>query len=278
MHVCSLSTIRANEKWRLMSDEIKNEVAEFIGNFKFPGKGNKVEPVITFKGALKLVMMVSGEKAALYRSAMVKILSRYYAGDGSLTEEIEANARSDAPIAQMARASLMANVSNELSYKRKLEELEVSRFEVEIERQKTEIEAKKLANAVMKHEHLSKLTCSIRELSEDRVMDERTRLILRDNFLNMAMLQDRSQALLTNGQPNKPISLSMVAAEMGLKIPPNNLISVGMDLKKRYMETHGREPPKHDQLCGGRMTKVNSYMESDRALMEGVLRESFGRM
>ena len=63
-----------------MSDKIKNEVAEFIGNFKFPGKENKVEPFITFKGDLKLVMMVSGEKAALYRSAMVKILSRYYAG------------------------------------------------------------------------------------------------------------------------------------------------------------------------------------------------------
>ena len=29
MHVCSLSTVRANEK-------CKNEVAEFIGNFQFP--------------------------------------------------------------------------------------------------------------------------------------------------------------------------------------------------------------------------------------------------
>lgn len=94
MHVCSLSTVRANEKWRLLPDEVKNEVAEFLGNFQFPGKGNKSEPVITFKGALKLVMMISGEKAALYRSSMAKILTRYYAGDGSLLEEVEANAQS----------------------------------------------------------------------------------------------------------------------------------------------------------------------------------------
>lgn len=72
--------------------------------------------------------------------------------------------------------------------------------------------------------------------------------------------------------PSKPISLSMVAAELGLKIPPNELISIGMELKKKYMAKHGKEPTKHDQLCGGRMTKVNSYMEADRDIMEEVLR------
>ena len=104
MHICDLSSIRANEKWRLLPDEVKNEVAEFLGNFKFPGKGNKFEPVITFKGALKLVMLVSGQKATLYRSAMVSILQRYYAGDGSLLEEVGANSQSTAPIQQMVIA------------------------------------------------------------------------------------------------------------------------------------------------------------------------------
>jgi len=56
-----------------------------------------------------------------------------------------------------------------------------------------------------------------------------------------------------------------------LKIPPNELISIGMQLKKKYVEKHGKEPTKHDQLCSGRMTKVNSYMESDRDIIEEVL-------
>ena len=64
----------------------------------------------------------------------------------------------------------------------------------------------------------------------------------------------------------------MIAAEMGLKIPSNDLISVGVELKKRYVAKHGKDPSKHDQLCNGRMTKVNSYTESDRALIEEVLR------
>lgn len=62
MHVCDLTTIRANEKWRLLSEEVKKEVAEFLNNLQFPGKGNKTEPVFTFKGVLKLVMLVLGRK------------------------------------------------------------------------------------------------------------------------------------------------------------------------------------------------------------------------
>lgn len=161
-------------------------------------------------------MMISGDKAALYRTSMVKILSRYYAGDDSLTEEIQANAQSAAPIAQMARESLAEDVTVpdalSLQHKRKREELELSKLQIEID--------------CMRGEHLIKLANSYRELCQDTVMDERARLIFKDNFLNMAMLQGPSpgnQALLTNGQPsnNKPISLSLVAIEMGMKIPSN---------------------------------------------------------
>ena len=45
----------------------------------------------------------------MVRSTMVSILSRYYAGDGSLTDEIEANAVSTSPVAQMARNALAAD-------------------------------------------------------------------------------------------------------------------------------------------------------------------------
>ena len=111
-------------------------------------------------------------------------------------------------------------------------------------------------------------------------MDERARLIFKDLFLNMAMLQQPGggQALLTDGGSGKPISLSLVAGEMGLRIPSNELISIGVELKKRYVALHGKDPSKHDQLCNGRITKVNSYMESDRPLVEEVLRwHSAGR-
>ena len=223
---------------------------------------------------------------------MVNILQKYYAGDDSLTDEIEANAKSDSPIAQMARASLAAEAGpaqNEISlpYKRRLEELELAKLELEIE-------AKRTANRIAvrdserehiiavrdsEREHIVKCSARYNETCQDTVMDERARLIFKDCFLNMAMLHGPSGGqgrLLTDGgepiSPNKPISLSMVATQLGLKIQPNELIAIGMELKKKYVEKHGREPTKHDQLCGGRMTKVNSYMESDRDIVEAVLR------
>jgi hypothetical protein len=291
MHICGLTSIRANEKWRLLSEEVKNELAEFLGNFQFPGKGNRLEPVLTFQGILKLIMMVSGEKAALYRSAMVKILSRYYAGEGSLMEEINANAQSTAPIAQLARESLQMPINQmrmqvqqpavdelSLTRKRRMEELEIERLEVELESRKVELEAKRFANVAMARVHLIELTGQYRELCQDTVMDERARLMLKDSMLNMAMNQHQGpagsgQRLLTNGvSPNKPISLSSVALELGLEIPENDFIPIGREVSKRYLQLHGKKPPKHDQLIRGKVTLVNSYFERDRPLVEEVLR------
>lgn len=64
-------------------------------------------PVISFPGILKLVMFLRGPKALQHRSAIVKLMQRYYAGDLSLIPEIQSNSVSNAPIAQLARASLV---------------------------------------------------------------------------------------------------------------------------------------------------------------------------
>jgi hypothetical protein len=107
-HICDKDFRGASKVWRNLSVEKKAEVWQNGTLFQFPGQGQSAQPVITFKGALKLVMFLSGDKAAFHRAAMVSILSRYYAGDGSLTDEIEANAASASPVAQMARSSLAA--------------------------------------------------------------------------------------------------------------------------------------------------------------------------
>ena len=315
----------ATKTWDRLPDYRKQEVCTECTNFHFPGQGQSEQPVITFRGALKLVMWIGGENAKDQRSAMVKTLTRYYAGDGSLTDEIEANAQSVSPIAQMARASLAAEQVEDRSLidlKRKREDLEHSKLELDIESKRianraagadaeakmianraaeaeikrkdraaeADVESKKIANRAadlannaadianseQKHVSLVKVSTSYRDLCQDTVMDERARLIFKDNFLNMAMVQSPGAAK-TNGDQastnnNKPVSLSLIATELGMKLSTGELISIGVELKKRYFAKHGKEPSKHDQLCNGRMTKVNSYTESDRALIEEVLR------
>ncbi len=93
---------------------------------------------------------------------------------------------------------------------------------------------------------------------------------------DVAMLQqpvaDSGQAVLTDGSSSsKPISLSHVAGELGLQNRTHNLISIGVELKKLYVALQGKDQPKHVQLCNGRVTKVNSYMESHPALVEEIL-------
>lgn len=291
MHLGGHSSKTANKTWERFSPDARQELGTFCRQFRFPGPGNPIPAdVITFKGALKLAMMIGGENAKKYRSAMVSILQRYYAGDGSLLEEVEANAQSAGPVQQMARASLVAEavpvaVEEDLALpcKKRRMELEMARMEADIEAKRIANRAAELANIASERdsarEHMARITTNYRELCEDKVMDERARLILKDGFLNMAMLQGSSssvipaagtgQGLISNG---KPISLSMVADQLGLKIPSNELISIGQELKKLYVERNGRAPSKHEQLCGGRATMVNTYMEGDRPLLEEVLR------
>jgi len=275
MHINGKNNKQASQVWDRLPEDKLEEVSSCRRNFKFPGQGQSEQPVLTFQGVLKLVMWIGGENAKKYRSAMVSILSRYYAGDGSLMDEIEANAQSSAPIPQMARASLAAEaplVQDEfaLTHKRKLQELDISRQELEIARAREELEILKRDSM---REHIVKCTESYRELcGEDEVMDERACLVLKDNFLNMVMVQGPAgQGLIANGdQDHKPISISLIANEKKIKIPPNDLISIGAELKKRYVEKHGRPPGKHDQLCDGKMLKVNSYCNSDRPLFDEV--------
>jgi hypothetical protein len=61
-----------------------------LGIFKFPGAGQKEQPVITFPGAIQLAMFLPGEAAKKNRLAMADILRRYSAGNDSPIDEIEA--------------------------------------------------------------------------------------------------------------------------------------------------------------------------------------------
>jgi hypothetical protein len=106
MVVCGQNNKRASETWVNIDESKKNELSEFLGNFKFEGRGQSEQPVITLQGALKLIMWLPGTMAKEFRSQACDILTRYLAGDQSLHAEVNANAQSQQPINEFARASL----------------------------------------------------------------------------------------------------------------------------------------------------------------------------
>ena len=213
--------------------------------------------MITFPGAIKLLMFLPGEKAKMHRSTMVTILTRYFAGDPSLLREVEANAVSESPVAQMARASLASETGVQDSLKRKREELELLKLETDIRCQERE-------SQIALAQHYETLCTSSQ-------MDERAKLIFKDSILNSIM--PPGQARLTNGADdgNRPLSLSQIATKLGLKCTPEGLRSVGKIASRMYQERHGRAPTKHPQLVDGRMTDVNTYFTRD----EDLIRDAF---
>jgi len=64
--------------------------------------------VITFPGAIKLMMWLGGNKAKSFRTKVTEIITKYFAGDKTLLAQIQANAESNSAISQAARASLQS--------------------------------------------------------------------------------------------------------------------------------------------------------------------------
>jgi hypothetical protein len=220
-------------------------------------------------------MVLPGEMAKEVRVQFGKILERYMAGDKTLQAELDANAASDSPIAQMARASLGIKQGDEEAYticlKRKREELEQLKLAEEIKG----LTQTRIINAYAEIER-------IRDPSNPTNADERTRLMMQDAMQN-SILNSMQVVQFTGGQAatkaevsqNKPISISSVAKELGYKASTNDSKRIGSDLSKRYFKLHGKPPSKHDQLIDGRVTSVNSYTEQDRPLVEQALRAYF---
>ena len=107
---------------------------------KMPGIGNAKTKLVTLKDAAELVMVLPGKVAKETRTKFADIITRYMAGDESLIHEIQANAESTSPIAELARASLDADKAYKLAHKRKLEELEIEERIITIEKAKKEIQ------------------------------------------------------------------------------------------------------------------------------------------
>ena len=117
MHICGKPANEASEVWRRMPDSQKDELqvscvrskmVNYAGEswrnldrkeelnkelavYKFPGRGQQYQPVITLAGSVKLVMLLPGKRAQLYKSKFAEIISRYLDGDQTLYLEINEN-------------------------------------------------------------------------------------------------------------------------------------------------------------------------------------------
>ena len=212
---------------------------------------------VTLKDAISLIMVLPGKMAKELRSQFADIIEKY------IRENLGLSPAAEEPMLT--------------GFKRRREELELSKLEEEI---KGMVQTRILAATA----EMERVRDPIRSN-----LDDRTRLMIQDAMQNSILNTMHSVStgmgggqgqggpmLLTNGtSANAPISISSVAAALKYKPSSSDYKRIGMDLRKRYLKKHGKAPTKHDQLCDGRVTYVNSYTEQDRALVVEVLHSYF---
>lgn len=252
-----------------------------VGNDVFPSEkmierqlsthGGPKTKLVSFRDAIQLVMVLPGKVAKETRAQFASIIERYLAGDKTLHAEIDGNAESSSPIAQLARASVMGEDGESALKRRKIQDAEVAKME--LENQQLAISNQKMAY------ELYAMACP------DGKPDDRIRLLFKDNMYNLmapaaSSANTGAKALITAGDSesgtammNRPITISTVATELGLRFTSEELKRIGGLVRKRYMQRHGEPPGKHEQLVGGSVRHVNSYTAKDRDLVEAVLRE-----
>lgn len=236
------------------------------------GKGNSNTKLINLKEALQLVMVLPGEMAKTVRVQISEIMTDFFKGEESIVDQVRANAASNSPICQLARACDPVE-DHEARHKRiKREDLELSKLEQDMEEQRASTQEKRVKTF---QSALALLT----QLNPDwQKTDTRFRLQTEDMVKNIIMQpMTRASLAITNHEGPEPLrpaslSISQLAQELGCKrLNHADLCRAGALAAKRYRVAHGIEPSKHRQWVDGAERVVNSYTEADRDLLTSVL-------
>ena len=188
--------------------------------------------------------------------------------------ELEANAQSTSTIAQLARDDEPTGLEIQESKKRKLEALDYDERVERLEMRKAERYALQESTQSQRAERIKSSISTYQTLMTiyaglcpDNQIDDHARVMFKDAFYNMAS----DGKAITNGE-DKPITISNVAVELGLRLSSEDLQKAGIRIGKEYFKRYNAKPNKHEQKVGGAIRFVNSYTEKDKDLIVEVLK------
>jgi len=247
--------------------------------------GGHATKLVAFQAAIELIMVLPGKVAKETRFKFSDIIKRYLAGDSSLISEIQQNAASDSPIAQMARASLDAPDQDELLSRKRQLEREDALFEMEMAERKQRLMHSAAETQAMLAETQARTVAVQKTLREDyaflcpgQVMDDRARLMFKDNILNLATMSAAPyspQLAIENGIPvasapvedTRPMTASSLALEIGKRYTTKALQRIGVIMSNLYQKKYGEKASQHEQYTDGAVRLVRSYTRRDKDLL-----------
>jgi hypothetical protein len=212
-------------------------------------------------------MVLPGQTAIGVRIQFAVIIRKHLGGDQTLHAEIDANAASNSPIAQLARAGVESSIEEDHEARRKRakrEDLELVNLEHEIQERRI----RNLQNAMG-------LMAQIRP--DWMQADARFRLQTEDLIKNIITVpsvsnHDSNVLGITDAARPASLSISQLSQELGCKrLSHSDVCRVGAKAKRLYQEQYKTDPPKHPQWVDGAERSVNSYTEAHRGLLTEAL-------
>jgi len=225
-------------------------------------------------------MFLPGETAKTYRGVMSDILRRYYAGDASLMDEVITNNKSDSPVNEMARASLLAdgaenggNIEDDTeSRKRKREAVEL--FKMEVDAQLA------LWNGKMA------MIDKYKALATDKALDADTRGMFKKALREaagtgqaLAVCDDAGEGCDERDADVDTTDINVVdmADELGVELNKARMRRVDAVMMNHFVKKYKRRPERDAVYRHGEEVEVNLYYETDRHVMERALLGAGGR-
>jgi hypothetical protein len=281
------------------NETLRNMKSSLFDNEKFVIRDGR--RYATPRDIIALIMVLPGKMAKELRSQFADIIEKHIAVQhdpisGTTTLQLQAQ-----PVTHAVGAGISCSVDSIIK-KRQLER-EDTLFEMEMEERRQKLlqltaeTSMKAAEAQMKVMDVQKrLRDEYTLLCPNQVMEDRVRLQFKDNLLNIASSSTpaRMQAAIGDGSgtgsgsavsvgnastantsntvnPNKPITISTLAAAMGYRFDSQTLQKIGKKVAAAYWEKYGEKPGKHEQLVGQASVMVCSYTERDRGMVERAI-------
>lgn len=235
--------------------------------------GGPKTKLVSFQDAIQLAMVLPGKIAKETRTKFTTIIHRYLAGDHSLIAEIQDNAVSTSPISQLARDSVPEMTSNEVSRKRQLERDDLL-FEQELAERRQRLETDRQKQVRLTFENQSAIMDAYTKLCPNQTLDDRARILFKDNMLNLAMQREPSRLAIGNGasEDSRPITISSFALEQGKRYDLAALQKLGIIMSSLYKKRYGTLASKHEQFTDGAVREVRSYSRKDSDLLLEAIR------
>ena len=185
--------------------------------------------------SIQFMMVLPGKTAKEVRQQFCVIIKRYFAGDESMHAELDANATSSSPIAQMARESLGVQAADSeglVGFKRRREELELLKMEEEIKG--------------MTQARILGLKAELEQLSDSSTtkLDEPTRLMFKDTLQSLlttaTSISSKPAPAKSQKQPGlqPEINRDLLKTFLCTLADGSTLVTklTGRDFHKKYME------------------------------------------